>query len=598
TDIYNALKNARQKNYDEVDVWVDYDSNDLIESDWVTVEDTATWSDADTSASLSNESTSSEPYTTLPVSSGDYSNTNLRDQKVDEADIVKTDGKNLYIIQKDQYLTIVKADKENSEVLSRTALYASSDSDPEVPFLLQGGDSLTSQSIEELFISGDHLILLVRESVNDPGHWNDKYFTRIVTLDISDLSCPSVLGNISQDGSYSQARRIGDTTYLYTTKTVYVEDKKKDTDLAVTIGDQELSPKSFCIPNVVTSQDYLIFSAISDADPSDITDAGVFVSGADNFYISENSLYVLNSYYENSNSNSQISRISLEDGTFHGIASCVLSGYINNTWSVDEYQGNLRVLITYNTRDLAKFLSSLLTGNSLSYSLSRSQGSRMNALLILDAHLQTVSKLVGIGKNEEIKSARFMGDTAYFVTYQNTDPLFCADLSDPKNPTLLGELEITGFSSYLHPFGADRLLGIGYETDPVSGRTKGLKFTMFDTSDPGNLKPVHTYVLNGVTSCPAINNYKSIFISPEKNLFGFYYDDRYLLYAYDESDGFSNAGIYDLLIAGYSGLSSPSTVRGLYIGDEFYLAGPSYVTGFSLSGDSDREFALDTFPET
>lgn len=58
---------------------------------------------------------------------------------------------------------------------------------------------------------------------------------------------------------------------------------------------------------------------------------------------------------------------------------------------------------------------------------------------------------------------------AYFVTYRNTDPLFAVDLSDDKNPKVLGELKISGFSEYLHFWGEDKLVGIGYETDEKQG---------------------------------------------------------------------------------------------------------------------------------
>lgn len=92
-------------------------------------------------------------------------------------------------------------------------------------------------------------------------------------------------------------------------------------------------------------------------------------------------------------------------------------------------------------------------------------------------------------------SARFLGSMAYFVTYRNMDPLFAVDLSDEKNPKVLSELKITGFSEYLHFWGEDKLVGIGYETDPETGRQTGLKISMFDISDPADLKVAGTCVL-------------------------------------------------------------------------------------------------------
>ena len=73
--------------------------------------------------------------------------------------------------------------------------------------------------------------------------------------------------------------------------------------------------------------------------------------------------------------------------------------------------------------------------------------------------------MTGIAPGEEIYAARFMGNTGYFVTYRNTDPLFSVDLSDPAKPEIIAELKVTGFSEYLHFWDDTHLLGIGYESD-------------------------------------------------------------------------------------------------------------------------------------
>ena len=89
-----------------------------------------------------------------------------------------------------------------------------------------------------------------------------------------------------------------------------------------------------------------------------------------------------------------------------------------------------------------------------------------------------------LAKNERIYSARFMGDTGYFVTFRETDPLFSVDLSDPDNPKIIGTLKIPGFSEYLHPYGDGLLLGIGEEVDEKGVESNQVKLSMFDISDP------------------------------------------------------------------------------------------------------------------
>ncbi len=585
-EIYDALREADSYKY-----YYGYDSWTVEDVEWSSFDaEVQTSSSADTSSTRESSMTSDPTIQT-------YSDTNLREQGVDEGDIVKTDGRYIYLLQENQYLTIVKAADEQSEVLSKTLLYSEkSSSTEEASALLPWDEKVSSYTPEEIILSGDHLLLVLSEvrSGDENNDWTSTSYTRLVTLDLTDSSAPTVIGNIAQRGSYEQARHIHGVTYLYTTMYPKLNSTLEESDLSVSVADQELSPESFCIPKLLTSASYLVYSSIRDEDPLHVCDAGVFLSGGEQFYISETSLYVLNSYFGNTKSQTQITRFAQTDGTIEGISSCMLGGYVNDTWSIDEYQGNLRVLLTYYGVNVVDFFSYLLSGDGLSDAYYYSQQDQKNALIVLDEKLQKISRIGGIGKDEEIKSARFMGDTAYFVTYQNTDPLFRVDLSDPTHPKLLDSLEIEGFSSYLHPFGDDRLLGIGYDTDPYTGAVRGLKFTMFDTSISGELQEVQTTILPGITSCPAINDYKSIFVSPEKGLFGFYYSDHYLLYSYQEDDGFSSENICDLLPITLTEGKNSGDVRGLYIGEEFYITGDSYVLGFSLIGDTAKDLLLRT----
>lgn len=89
-----------------------------------------------------------------------------------------------------------------------------------------------------------------------------------------------------------------------------------------------------------------------------------------------------------------------------------------------------------------------------------------------------------LGPNEDIQAVRFMGDTAYVVTFRRTDPLYVVDLSDPAAPVTRGELKIEGYSAHLHPLGGGQLLGIGQDADPETGTTRGVQVSTFDVADP------------------------------------------------------------------------------------------------------------------
>jgi uncharacterized secreted protein with C-terminal beta-propeller domain len=104
----------------------------------------------------------------------------------------------------------------------------------------------------------------------------------------------------------------------------------------------------------------------------------------------------------------------------------------------------------------------------------------------------------GLGKTERIQSVRYVGDTAYVVTFRRTDPLYTVDLSNPAKPNVTGELKITGYSAYLHPIAPGRLLGVGQDATE-EGRTTGTQVSLFDTSSP-QAKVVTQFQVKGASS--------------------------------------------------------------------------------------------------
>ena len=173
-----------------------------------------------------------------------------------------------------------------------------------------------------------------------------------------------------------------------------------------------------------------------------------------------------------------------------------------------------------------------------------------------------------------------MGDMAYFVTFRQTDPLFSVDVSDPANPKILGYLKIPGFSEYLHPFGNGLLFGLGQDADEKSGGIRGLKISMFDISDSGNVKEIakNIYRDGRYSQSDAEYDRKAITIDADKNIIGFSvsaYDEsrnrnykKYVVYGFDKEKGFYEKFSYDFSsISMYYGYY----MRGVYIGDYFYI---------------------------
>ncbi|WP_292460464.1 beta-propeller domain-containing protein [Methanothermococcus sp.] len=152
------------------------------------------------------------------------------------------------------------------------------------------------------------------------------------------------------------------------------------------------------------------------------------------------------------------------------VKSGSVPGRLINQFAMDEYNNNLRVATTI--------------GNYWKF-----RDRTTNNLYILDDELNIKGKLTNLEKGERIYAVRFMGDTAYVITYRKTDPLLVIDLKDPENPKHLGKLKIPGYSTYLHPIGNNKFIGIGKDDD------RKLKISLFDMSDYNSPKELDKYKL-------------------------------------------------------------------------------------------------------
>lgn len=502
-----------------------------------------------------------------------FSGTNLQEAGVDEGDIVKTDGQYIYILRRDLSLAILKADKKEPQLISTTYLGSQAES-----------------AIQEMYLDAEKetLYIILSEYITSFENNADIYYTsanrqaKLLTYDISDQKNPVLTGTVTQDGFYETSRKNGPYLYLFTSYHPDIQDTYENSTIMPRINGAEAAAGDVFLPENLSDSAYLVISSVSTAKPDEIADSKILVSGASNYYVSEENIYITNTKHESGQTYTQITKFHYADGEIIGVAAGAVKGYLNNSFSLNEYEGNLRVVSTYTGDDanIVRDFASNLTGKYY-----EENWTEHNALYVLDEHLQQIGRIDGLADNETIRSARFFGDTGYFVTFRQTDPLFSVDLSDPSNPRILGELKISGFSSYLHFYGENRLLGIGYEAEESTGRTTGLKLSMFDISDPENVTEISRFTIPGITWCPAIENYKSILVQPEKNLIGFYCDNRYLLFSYDEEKGFVSELIYDFYSDMLTGQAEYDTMRGLYIEDTFYLAGNTFLVSFDMEND-------------
>jgi uncharacterized secreted protein with C-terminal beta-propeller domain len=206
-----------------------------------------------------------------------------------------------------------------------------------------------------------------------------------------------------------------------------------------------------------------------------------------------------------------------------------VTGSVLNQFSMDEDEkGNFRIATTKNqTFSLPYFLNNFKgDGEQLISEPEQKSRAEQNQsysnLYVLDGDLKTIGAVENLAKGERIYSARFMQNRAYLVTFKQTDPLFVIDLKDAKNPKVLGELKVPGFSSYLYPYNDTTLIGLGKETEETSSGgviTKGLKLSLFDVSNVTQPREIDKYELGGAGSDSlALNEHKAFLFSREKNL--------------------------------------------------------------------------------
>ena len=486
-------------------------------------------------------------------SAGGYSSTNVQEQGVDEGDIVKTDGRYLYVLDNSGAVRIISADRGDMKEIGRIV----------IPDL--------GETVEEMYLDNDRLCLVASGSSvsldeREDGAYisSEDSYVNLYTYNIADKSLPKLEGSVKQDGYYQTSRKNGDYVYLFTRFMPQIMPLMEDSSYIPRAGSEDIQAGSIYLPKSVQNEDYLVISGIDIRSPGDVTDAKALVSSADNYYVSTDNIFICMNDWKSGGRTTQIIKFHYEEGKIIPAAAGSVNGYINNTFSLNEYKGYLRIVTT------------------------SWEDTSTNALYILDESMNTCAKLENLAKGETIQSARFMGDIGYFVTYKQVDPLFSVDLKDPRNPKILGELKVTGFSSYLHFYGEDKLLGIGTETDPQSGEWLGVKLSMFDTSDPSNVLEEDKYVMKRFDDCPGMYNYKAVMIDSGKNLLGISCigkDSAYLVFSYDEEQGFINEFSYYFDGDGeeyYDSYSRAYDSRGIYIGDTFYLIYSDAIRAYDM----------------
>jgi hypothetical protein len=438
------------------------------------------------------------------------SGTNNQVDGVDDADLVKNDGRYVYLATNGA-LRIVEA--MHPRLLSVTKLEGRA---------------------REMLLEGDRAVVFTSSG---GAAWRDcKYGydcefggdgsqTKVVVLNIADRSHPSVIREIALSGSLIASRRIGTAVHVVVADgdsiapsyATWVDDVpschgnepvvrakferlKRDNEKLIRaappgfpIVTEGGKPKELCSvlrPTIDDGQAYTsVISFDMNDDKTPVTTSTV-QSRPGAVFASQDGLYLAvghqrsarrTSWYRSYGAQVEVSdvhkfRIGPSPTETHYVGSGLVPGHVLNQFSMDEWYGYLRIATTQG-RVPDPFVESSVS------ILAESDG----------GNLVRVGAIEHIAPHEDIRAVRFDGDRGYVVTFKKTDPLFVLDLYHPAEPTILGELKIPGFSTYLHRIDPNHLLSIGFDANDHGDFAyfDGIILQLFDVTRPTEPQLLH-----------------------------------------------------------------------------------------------------------
>ena len=472
-----------------------------------------------------------------------YSRTNIQVEGVDEADIVKNDGKYIYSIVGNKVVIVNAFPANEIKVLSEISINKSV---IEI-FVNENKLVIFSEGYEPVILSGNNadgesVVNSVKTNVDTkiavgdyfPGRYSPPR-TYVYIYDISDRENPLLEKDISFDGSYLDSRMIKDYVYIISAK--YIEGN--DPILPVyKINGQE----NRVLASDIYYFDYFDYSYVFNSIGAINLKNGefsskVYLTGAtNNIYVSKDNIYL--TYTKNINNKdywekfikevlipvlpeSEREKVSVIldynkplDEKLND-ANKVVENYSNSLAGNEKAEFDQRLYeelgkfeirirkenektaihkINVYKNDIKYETAGEVYGSVLNqFSMDEYDGyfriattsgeafdgSSSNNLYVLDKDLEVVGKIEDLAQGEKIYSARFIGDRVYLVTFKKIDPFFVIDLSNVEKPEVLGYLKIPGYSDYLHPYDENHIIGIGKEAVDAGDEGFGRDFAWY-----------------------------------------------------------------------------------------------------------------------
>ena len=521
---------------------------------------------ADNAGSIGIDSVGSTESSSSSSNTKDYSTTNIQVENVDEADIVKTDGDYIYSISEDNVIITDVKDPKQPKVV---ATIKSEDDD--IP--------------EDIILYKDKLVVIsTKGNQTQRYYYNNRMNTVVKIYNITSREKPVLTKSYEMYEPYYTSRCIDNVLYVISSGNLRKEDDKIVVGYNEDNMEKEMSiDKIKYLKDVKTTKQTLISTVDLNNETADIK-LDSYLMNISNAYVSENAIYLLNQKYNN-DSKIPIKLLFGFKGVF-GLEDYYEmdseSGYYTEIYKFDikenvEYKAKTKVKgKTINQYSLDE------KDNHLRIALYDNDGSRV---AIFDEDLKQIGISDNVAKGEKMYSSRFIGDKVYFVTYKTIDPLFVMDLSNEAKPKVLGKLKIPGYSTYLHPYDENHIIGIGMETKEIINRNSngkvisttakvvGMKMALFDVSNVNSPVQISSVVIGDSRTTSAIlTNPKALLFSKEKSLIAIPVNN------YSQDFEVTSSNNYETMINNYTKYSKPYNAEG------YFVYNINVQDGFKLKG--------------
>ena len=470
-----------------------------------------------------------------------YSTTNIQVAGVDEADIVKTDGKHLYVVSGESIFILDAYPPEGAKLLSKI--------------------SFNGTYPKEIFVSGTKLVILGYTPYQ--GYPQADVKTSVRVYDISDRANPILKRDLSMSGGYFSSRMIGDYAYIVISQPAYI------------IYDTVILPKVYIGKEVreigatkiyylnVTDVSYSFTTVVAlnvqndQEEPKHLT---ILMGSASCMYVSLDNIYITFPKWVMPSKEvaplmpptppkelTTIYRVHIENDNIMCEANGTVPGYLLNQFSMDEYDNHFRVATT-----------TWINGDS------------QNNVYVLDMNMSMIGKLENLAPGEHIYSARFIGERCYLVTFRQIDPFFVIDVKNPAEPKVLGYLKILGFSGYLHPYDDNHIMGVGMEDGNV-------KISLFDVSDVSAPTEMSKYLMKGGWSDTLVlSDHKAFLFDRSKELLVI----PVMMYGWDKYSMWQGACVFSISLSKgitFKGGISHQEINSSQLEDNYFVNRALYI---------------------